>query len=27
MQLCEDAHFVFGHMVMKKLCGENIQDN
>jgi len=27
MQLCEDAHFVFGHMVMKKLCGNKIQDN
>jgi D-sedoheptulose 7-phosphate isomerase len=22
MQLCEDAHTVFGHMVMKSLCGE-----
>ena len=27
MQLCEDAHFVFGHMVMKKLCGDKIKDN
>ena len=27
MQLCEDAHFVFGHMVMKKLCGNKIQEN
>ncbi len=21
MQLCEDAHVVFGHLVMKDLCG------
>ena len=26
MQLCEDAHFVFGHMVLKKLCGESINN-
>ncbi len=24
MQLCEDLHFVFGHMVMKALCGDSI---
>ena len=24
MQLCEDAQVVFGHMVMKKLCGEEL---
>jgi len=24
MQLCEDAHIVFGHMVMKSLCGSKI---
>ena len=24
MQLCEDAHTVFGHMVMKNLCGSDI---
>ena len=24
MQLCEDAHFMFGHMVMKRLCGDLI---
>jgi len=24
MQLCEDAQVVFGHMVMKKLCGEGL---
>lgn len=24
MQLCEDAHTVFGHMVMKSLCGEDL---
>jgi D-sedoheptulose 7-phosphate isomerase len=24
MQLCEDAHTVFGHMVMKSLCGEDM---
>ena len=22
MQFCEDVHFVFGHMVMKSLCGD-----
>ena len=26
MQICEDLHFVFGHMVMKALCGESIQE-
>jgi len=25
MQLCEDAHIAFGHMVMKSLCGEDLQ--
>ena len=24
MQICEDLHFVFGHMVMKSLCGDKI---
>ena len=24
MQLCEDAHIVFGHIVMKSLCGSKI---
>ena len=24
MQLCEDAHTVFGHMVMKSLCNEDL---
>ncbi len=24
MQLCEDAHTVFGHIVMKSLCGESL---
>jgi D-sedoheptulose 7-phosphate isomerase len=24
MQLCEDAQVVFGHIVMKKLCGEEL---
>ena len=24
MQLCEDAHTVFGHMVMKSLCGKDL---
>lgn len=24
MQICEDLHFVFGHMVMKSLCGDRI---
>ena len=24
MQLCEDVHVVFGHMVMKALCGDGI---
>ena len=26
MQLCEDVHLMFGHMVMKTLCGSQIQD-
>ena len=26
MQLCEDAHLMFGHMVMKTLCGSPIKD-
>ena len=25
MQICEDVHFIFGHMVMKSLCGDEIQ--
>lgn len=25
MQLCEDVHLMFGHMVMKSLCGSTIQ--
>jgi len=25
MQICEDLHFVFGHMVMKALCGGEIR--
>jgi D-sedoheptulose 7-phosphate isomerase len=25
MQICEDLHFVFGHMVMKSLCGDHIR--
>ncbi len=25
MQLCEDAHLMFGHMVMKTLCGTPIR--
>lgn len=25
MQLCEDFHFIFGHMVMKALCGTPIK--
>ena len=25
MQLCEDFHIIFGHMVMKALCGSSIQ--
>ncbi len=25
MQVCEDLHFVFGHMVMKTLCGGEIR--
>jgi D-sedoheptulose 7-phosphate isomerase len=24
MQICEDLHFIFGHMVMKALCGDSI---
>jgi len=26
MQLCEDAHLMFGHMVMKALCGSGIEE-
>ena len=26
MQLCEDAHLMFGHMVMKALCGSPIEE-
>jgi len=26
MQLCEDVHLMFGHMVMKALCGAGIKD-
>lgn len=26
MQLCEDVHLMFGHMVMKTLCGSQIED-
>ena len=26
MQLCEDVHLMFGHMVMKTLCGTPIED-
>jgi D-sedoheptulose 7-phosphate isomerase len=26
MQLCEDVHLMFGHMVMKTLCGSRIED-
>lgn len=26
MQLCEDLHLMFGHMVMKTLCGSQIED-
>jgi D-sedoheptulose 7-phosphate isomerase len=26
MQICEDAHLMFGHMVMKALCGTPISD-
>ncbi len=26
MQLCEDVHLMFGHMVMKALCGVGIKD-
>jgi D-sedoheptulose 7-phosphate isomerase len=25
MQLCEDIHFMFGHLVMKSLCGSEIR--
>ena len=27
MQLCEDVHLMFGHMVMKELCGYSIAVN
>ena len=26
MQLCEEVHLMFGHMVMKALCGTSIED-
>jgi D-sedoheptulose 7-phosphate isomerase len=26
MQLCEDVHLMFGHMVMKSLCGSPIEE-
>lgn len=26
MQLCEDVHLMFGHMVMKTLCGAHIEE-
>jgi D-sedoheptulose 7-phosphate isomerase len=26
MQLCEDVHLMFGHMVMKTLCGSSIEE-
>ena len=26
MQLCEEAQFAFGHMVMKKICGDTIKE-
>ena len=26
MQLCEDVHLMFGHMVMKTLCGSQIEE-
>ncbi len=25
MQICEDLHFIFGHMVVKSLCGDPIR--
>jgi len=25
IQICEDLHFVFGHMVMQSLCGDQIR--
>jgi D-sedoheptulose 7-phosphate isomerase len=25
MQLCEDVHLMFGHIVMKTLCGSTIE--
>jgi len=25
MQICEGLHFVFGHMVMQSLCGDQIR--
>lgn len=25
MQLCEDVHLMFGHMVMKTLCNNSIK--
>jgi len=27
MQLCEDVHLMFGHMVMKTLCGSSVKDD
>ena len=26
MQICEDLHFIFGHMVMKSICDDQIRD-
>lgn len=26
MQICEDLHFIFGHMVMKSLCRDSIRE-
>jgi D-sedoheptulose 7-phosphate isomerase len=26
MQLCEDFHLMFGHMVMKTLCGSSLHE-
>jgi hypothetical protein len=25
MQLSEDIHFIFGHIVMQRLCGYNVK--
>ena len=27
MQLCEDLHLMFGHMVMKALCGAAVRES